>query len=241
MFDFLVNIFNLLLYRPLFNFLILIYNYLPGHDFGLTIISLTIIIRFILYPISVKALNSQRALQSLQPKIEEIQKKYKDNKEKQTKETLELYKKEKINPFGGLLLAIIQLPILIALYRVFWQGLNAQELKILYSFIANPIHINSMFFSLVDLSKPNLLFAVLAGILQFIQTKMLLPKTSIGQPKKGDINTMMQKQMIYFLPFITVVILLKLPSALGLYWVISSLFSIVQQYFLFKKPYRQQQ
>lgn len=239
MFNFLVNLFNFALYRPLFNFLILIYDYLPGHDFGLAIALLTIIIRIVLYPVSVKALNSQKALQKLQPQLQEIQKKYKSDKEKQAKETLELYRKEKINPFGGLLLAIIQLPILIALYRVFWQGLNSKELEILYDFVPSPGHVNPMFFNLVDLSKPNLIFAVLAGIFQFFQTKMLMPLSSKNQQRSGDISTLMQKQMVYFLPALTVIILLGLPSALGLYWTVSSIFSIVQQYFTLKEPPKQ--
>ncbi len=234
MFGFLVNIFNIILYLPLFNLLILIYNYLPLRDFGLAILCLTIIIRLILYPISVKALNSQRALQKIQPKIQELQKKYKDDRERQTKETLELYKTEKVNPFSGLLLAIIQLPILIALYRVFWQGLKPEELGNLYGFIANPININVMFLGLINLSQPNIIFAVLAGLTQFVQTKMLLPKQS--NSKEKDVSQIMQKQMIYFLPVITVVILFRLPSALGLYWTISSVFSIIQQYFLIKEP-----
>src|SRR3990167_2069470 len=152
MFGFLVNIFDIFLYHPLFNFLVLIYNYLPGHDFGLAVILLTIIIRFILYPLSVKALNSQKVLQDLQPKLKEIQKKYKDDKEKQAKETLELYRTEKINPFSGLFLALVQLPILIALYQVFWHGLRPEALDHLYSFVANPGQINAMFVGLVDLA-----------------------------------------------------------------------------------------
>lgn len=235
MFSFLVNIFNNFLYYPLFNFLVLIYNYIPGNDFGLAIILLTLIIRLALYPISIKALNSQRSLQKLQPKLEEIQKKYKNDKEKQTKETLELYRSEKINPFGGLLLAIVQLPILIALYTVFWRGLEPKELLNLYSFIINPGSINAIFLGLVDLSKPNLTFAVLAGIFQFWQTRMLIPKTDKNQLKSNSINTIMQKQMVYFFPVITIIILFKLPSALGLYWTASSIFSIVQQYFIFRK------
>ena len=165
MFGFLVNIFDIFLYHPLFNFLVLIYNYLPGHDFGLAVILLTIIIRFILYPLSVKALNSQKVLQDLQPKLKEIQKKYKDDKEKQAKETLELYRTEKINPFSGLFLALVQLPILIALYNVFWKGLKSTELSNLYSFVANPTIINPMLFNMVDLSKPNMVFSVFSGIL----------------------------------------------------------------------------
>lgn len=121
MFESIINFFYIILYQPLFNALVLLYDYVPGHDFGVAIIFLTLIIRFILYPISVKAVSSQKGLQKLQPKILEVQKKYKDEKEKQAKEILELYKTEKINPFSGLLLAIIQIPILIALYRVFLE------------------------------------------------------------------------------------------------------------------------
>ena len=235
MFGFLVNVFNIFLYRPLFNFLVLIYNYLPGHDFGMAIIILTIIIRLIIYPLSVKALNSQKTLQKLQPEVEELKKKYKNDKEKQGKEILELYRKEKINPFSGLFLALVQLPILIALYNVFWNGLKSGELSNLYSFISNPVNINPTFLNLIDLSKPNLVFAVIAGVIQFFQTKMLVPKFNKNQTKKGDITLIMQKQMVYFFPFITVLILFKLPSALSLYWIVSGIFSIIQQYFIIKR------
>lgn len=234
MFGFLVNIFDITLYYPLFNLLVVIYNYLPGHDFGIAIIVLTIIIRVILYPLSVKALNSQRALQKLQPQIQEIQRKYKNDKEAQAKETLELYKKEKINPFSGLLLALVQLPVLIALYRVFWNGLKTEELAHLYGFVANPGLINSLFLNTIDLAAPNVIFAVVAGIVQFFQTKMIIPAPPKDKPAKPDFASMMQKQMVYIFPVITVVILFKLPSALGLYWIASGIFSIVQQYFILK-------
>lgn len=234
MFNFLVNIFDIALYKPLFNALVLIYNYLPGHDFGLGIIILTVAIRFILYPLAVKALNSQKALQRLQPKIQEIQKKYKDDKEKLAKETLQLYKTEKMNPFSGLFLAIVQLPILIALYRVFWQGLKPEQLNNLYSFVLNPGHINAVSFGIFDLSKPNLVFAVLAGVTQFFQSKMLLPKQNTAA-KNDDMASIMQKQMLYFFPVFTVIILFNLPSAIGLYWIVSGLFTIIQQYFIIKK------
>ena len=222
----------------MFNALVLLYNYIPGHDFGIAIVFLTLIIRFVLYPISIKAINSQKGLQKLQPKIQELQKKYKDDKEKQAKEILELYKSEKINPFSGLLLALIQLPILIALYQVFWNGLNPKELTALYSFVANPGQINALFVHLIDLSKPNLILAIFAGLTQYFQTKMVLPKTGSTAEKKGngpDFSQVMQKQMVYFFPVFTVIILVSLPSALGLYWTISGLFSIIQQYFVLKE------
>src|SRR3989344_6390443 len=193
---FIVDIFNATLYIPLFNFLVFLYNYMPGNDFGVAIILLTVIIRVIIYPISAKALHSQRAIQKLQPKIQEIQKKYKDDKEKQARETMELYKKEKINPFSGIFLALIQLPILIALYSVFWNGLKPGELDVLYGFVANPGQINPMFLGFIDLSKANVWLAVIAGILQFFQTKMVLPVQEKGQNKENNMASMMQKQMV---------------------------------------------
>ncbi len=237
MFESIGSFFYAILYQPLFNSLVFLYNYVPGRDFGLAIIILTLIIRFILYPLSVKAVNSQRALQKLQPQIQELQKKYKDDREKQARETLALYKKEKINPFSGLFLALIQLPILIALYQVFWNGLKPSELSALYSFISNPGQINALFLHIIDLSKPNFILAILAGLTQYFQTKMLAP---ISKPqndvrgKQADISQAMQKQMVYFMPVFTVIILIGLPSALGLYWTISGLFSIIQQYLAFR-------
>lgn len=238
MFQTLSNFFYIILYQPLFNLLVLLYNYIPGQDFGIAIIFLTLIIRVILFPVSVKAVHSQRSLQKLQPKILELQKKYKDDKEKQAKETLNLYKTEKINPFSGLLLALIQLPILIALYQVFWNGLKSNELSVLYGFVLNPGQINPLFIHLIDLSKPSIVFAILAGLVQYFQTKMLIPQNNPKKDKKDtevDFAQIMQKQMLYFFPVFTVIILISLPSALGLYWTVSGLFSIVQQYLIVKK------
>lgn len=240
MFESIINFFYVILYQPLFNLLVLFYNYIPGHDFGVAIIFLTILIRIALYPLSVKTVNSQRNVQKLQPKVKEIQQKLKDDKERQAKEILDLYKKEKINPLSGLLLAIIQLPILIALYQVFWQGLNPKELAGLYSFVQNPGQINALFLNVINLSKPNFIFAVLAGLVQYFQTKMLLPKTAPknqqNKTKSGpDFSAAMQKQSLYVLPIFTVIILVNLPSALGLYWIISGIFSIAQQYLVLRR------
>lgn len=235
MLEFIGSAFNLILYKPMFNSLVLFYNYLPGHDFGLAIIILTLAIKVILYPISVKAFKSQKVLQDLQPKIKQIQEKYKNDKEKLAKETLELYKIEKINPFSGLFLAFIQLPILIALYTVFKQGLKPGELNNLYNFIANPGHINPVFLNFIDLSKPNIYFAIFAGISQFFQTKIMSSNLKKDKNNSHDMAQTMQTQMLYIFPIITIVILISLPSAIGLYWIVSSIFSIIQQYYILKK------
>ncbi|MBU4204726.1 YidC/Oxa1 family membrane protein insertase [Patescibacteria group bacterium] len=235
MFESLIRIFDLTLYQPLFNFLVLLYNYLPGRDFGVAVIVLTLIIRLVLYPSSAKSIKTQKILNEIQPKIKEIQKKYKDDKEKQVKETMGLYKQAKINPFSGFLSTFIQLPLLIALYRVFWRGFQTEELVNLYSFVPNPGFINATFLGMIDLSKPNIILAVLAGALQFVQTKTMLAKNKGATDKTSGFAKTMQKQMVFFFPFLTIIILLRLPSALGLYWVIGSLFLITEQYIINKK------
>jgi len=233
-----ISAFNLILYKPLFNALVLIYQYLPGHDFGVAVIILTVLIRITLYPLMVKSIRSQKALSELQPKIQEIQQKFKDNKEKQAKEMMSLYQKEKINPFGGCLPLLIQLPILIALYRVFWKGLEPGAMSYLYSFVPNPGTIDPTFLGLINLGEASLTLAVMAGITQFFQSKMLTPKTAKKQTKKDQMaqfSDMMQKQMLYFFPVFTVFILWKLPAAIGLYWIITALFTMGQQYLIFRK------
>lgn len=227
------TIFNTILYQPLLNVLVLLYLYLPGHDFGVAVIILTILTKLIFYPLGVKAIKSQRALSTLQPKIKEIQEKYKEDKEQQTKEIMALYKVEKINPFSGCLPILIQLPVLIALYRVFWFGLKPEQMTLLYSFVPLPGTINPSFLGIINLAEPNIILAILAGVLQFIQIKKSMPATKIK--KDSGVSEHMQKQMQYFMPIFMIVILFRLPSAIGLYWVTTTIFTIVQQYVILKK------
>lgn len=249
--NFIINIFNTFLYKPLFNALIFLYEYLPGHDFGMAIIVLTVIIRLILYPLMVQAIKSQKAMAELQPKLQEIQKKYKNDKEGQARETMELYKREKINPFGGCLPLLIQFPILIALYQVFLKGIQGQEASLLYSFIPRPETIKPFFLGIIDLSQSttvkidgashliwiNIILVILVGAAQFVQTKMITPKTSGTGDKSNQMDQfsgMLQKQMLYLMPIFTIFILWRLPAALGLYWLATSLFSILQQYLIYR-------
>lgn len=225
--------FNTILYQPLFNALILLYLYLPGHDFGVAVIVLTLLIKIILYPLGAQAIRSQKAMTLIQPKMKAIQEQYKNDKEKQAKAMMELYKQEKINPFSGFLTLLVQLPILFALYRVFWKGINS-DLHLLYGFVPNPGQIDFTFLGAMDLSGPSAVLAILAGIAQFIQTKMTVPSQK-AVPGKADLSQAMQKQMLYFLPVFTVFILWRLPSAVALYWLSTTLFTIVQQYIILKK------
>lgn len=234
--NFISLLFNEILYRPLFNGLIFLYNIIPLHDFGLAIILLTIIIRLILYPLNQKAIISQKALGKLAPQIKEIQNKFSADKAKQSQAMMELYKKNNINPASGCLPLIIQLPILFALYQVFWNGLKPDSLNSLYSFVARPEVIDPMFLGLISLAQPYVLLAILAGLFTFWQSKMMVPvQASVAPGQAADFSTAMNKQMVYFMPLVTVFIAWKLPAGLTLYWVVTTLVGIIQQYFVIKK------
>jgi YidC/Oxa1 family membrane protein insertase len=233
--------FHNFIYQPLYNILIALYNYIPGQDFGIAIVVFTIILRFALVPLYKKQIESQKKLQELQPKIKEIQQKHKDDKEKQTKAIMEFYKQNKTNPFSGCLPLIVQLVFLIAIYRVLFNISNANfivNVGELYSFMINPGIIKSTFLGLVDLAKPNVVLAVLAAGAQFYQTKMLMKKQPIAAPasgKQADFAQIMNKQMLYLGPLLTLFIGVKFPAGLALYWLISTLFMIAQQWQMAKK------
>lgn len=229
--ELIVRIFDQVLYLPLLNALVWIYNIIPYHDLGIAIILLTVLIRLAFYPLSKKAIQSQKAMAKLQPKIKEIQKKFK-NKEEQAKQMMLLYKEHKINPAAGCLPILIQLPVLIALYRVFFTGLNLDNMNNLYSFVQKPEMLNFMFLGLIDISQRSIVLAFLAGFLQFIQSKMIMPQKSTQQ-KSGslDFASLMGQQMTYFMPLITIFIAMGLPAALPLYWIVITIFGIIQQYF----------
>src|SRR6056297_386618 len=166
--DFLYVVF----YQPLFNLLIFLYNNVG--DLGLAVILITLIVKGALYPVSAKATKSQKELKKIQPKVKKLQEKYKDDKEKQAEKVLELYNKENVSPFSGIIPLFIQFPIIISLFQIFKRGLGAGELVHLYDFINKPEVVNYLFFGLLDLSEPSIILAVLAGIGQFFQIRLTM-------------------------------------------------------------------
>lgn len=236
------NLYNEILINPILNLLILVYNALPWADMGIAIIVVTLIIRFLLFPLAQRSTRAQIALQRLQPEIDKIRKDNEDDKQVQTQKIMEFYQENKVNPLGSCLPLLLQLPIFFAIYQVFNAGLSVDNLNSLYEFVPKPETLNTMFLGAVDLTERNIALAVLAGVLQFAQSKMLTarnekqkalkPKSDDGMP---DMSAMMSKQMTYFMPIISVFIGSTLPAALVLYWVVSTLFAVIQQYFLQKK------
>lgn len=196
------EIFNLILYQPLFQTLVWLYKYIG--DFGLAIIILTIIIRIILYPLNRKSLKMQKAMTALQPEIKKMQEQHKNDKVKQAETMMSLYKKHKVNPLSGFLPMLIQLPILIALFKVFVDLSKNSGL------------IDPMFLNIIDLSHRSVALSLLAGAAQFWQSKVVV----IGQ----------KSAFLYFMPLITVFIGFSLPAGLPLYWITITLFGIGEHY-----------
>lgn len=249
-----INFFNLIIVQPLFNFLVFFYNLIPGHDLGLAIIALTILIRLILYPLSWKSLKAQKAMKDIQPQVEALKIKYKGNQQQIGLETMALYKQAKVNPFSSCFLVLLQLPFLIGIYQVFRVGLNSSGLNMLYPFFdaasgifVRPETLGTMSFAWwgfagFSLVKSAPVFAILAGAAQFWQTKMLMtsrPPASIAKDpaaKDEDMMAMVNKQMLYTMPLITVFIGWTLPGGLAFYWFISTLLTVAQQAWMFRKP-----
>jgi YidC/Oxa1 family membrane protein insertase len=233
--------FHAILYQPLFNFLIWLYDVIPGHDLGFAIITISLLIRLALWPLSRVSLKSQKALQELQPKLDALKEQHKNDKEGLAKAMMELYRNEKVNPMASCLPLLIQLPILWALYRVLQDGLNIDSLINLYPFVTKPTSINLNFLGFINLAEPHIVMAIIAAILQFVQTKMLMAKRPPKKIRKDsgardeDMMAQMNKSMLYFMPVMTAVIGASLPGGLTLYWIVMNIFAILQQALTFRK------
>src|SRR3989344_7727847 len=224
------TLFNELLHRPLVNLLVFLYEKVTFYDLGLAIIALTIVIRIILFPLFHKLAHHQRMTQKIQPHIKKLQETHKDSKEAQTKAIMALYGEHKINPLTPIFLLLLQLPILIALYNVFRDGFSEKALASLYTFVSEPASFIHTFLGFIDLNASNLLIVLIATGLQYIQGMVSAPKPG-GDPQMAKLA----RNMLFIGPGITLVILWNLPSALGLYWLTSTAFSIFQQRVLDKK------
>lgn len=231
------SIFNAILYRPLFNIFVELYNILPGHDVGLVIVVITILLRLVVYPLTNSSIKAQRSMQALQPKLEALKKQYKDDQQKMAQATMELYKNHKVNPLTSCLPLLVQLPILLALYWVMQDALNSNNLSVqLYSFVTNPGTINPLTLGRFNLLNPSVWLALLAGGAQFLQartmSRQMPPKNSGEGSKDESMAAMMNKQMLYVMPIMTAVIGFSLPAGLTLYWFWSTILMAAQQYYL---------
>ena len=228
------ELFSAIFYQPILNLLIVIYNITPGHDMGVAIIVLTILVKLILAPLSWKQLASQKMLQDIQPRLNEIKEQYKNDKEGLARAQMEYFQEQKINPLSSCFPLLIQLPFLFAMYYVFMSGLkNTGFAELLYPFVQNPGKLNETFLGVISLTAHgNIILALATAGAQYWQTKMISAKRPPKVPgaKDEDMAAAMTQNMVVFMPIITGIMTYQFPAGLGLYWFFQTIVAIVQQY-----------
>lgn len=216
---------------------------LPGHDFGIAVIILTLIIRFAMWPLTGKQLRSQKKMQALQPEIAKLKVQAAGDKQKEQQLLMELYKEKEINPFSACLPLLVQFPFLIALFFVLKKTTLPidQFSALLYAPVRNLPYIQQLLTSQVaykpellgflSMSAPSAMLAVIAGITQYIQVKMIAPKNI----DPSDQQAKMTSSMNYLFPAMTTFIAWKLPAALPLYWITGNSVAIFQQWLIMRE------
>ncbi len=227
------DIWNLIIGNPILNVLIAL-SHILGGSFGLAIIVLTVIVRLILWPLTKRQLNSTKALQEMQPKIQELQKKYGKNQQKLQQEMMRLYKEAGVNPLGCLWPMLVQFPIWIALYQAIMNALATTPENLLnlaqrlypWSVISQAIPLNSHFLWLNLGSQGDFILAIIVGGTMWVQQKMT--QAPAVDPRQESTSRMMLLMMPLMFGFLT----LMFPSGLALYWAVSNIIGIVTQYFV---------
>jgi YidC/Oxa1 family membrane protein insertase len=252
-----LQLWNLLLYQPFVNALLFLYQIL-SHNLGWAIIVLTMFIRGLLIPLTLPSMRAAQKIKELAPELAKLKKKHGHDRQELAKAQMELYRQHGANPAAGCLPQIIQLIILIALYRVFLNVLrpngdvigNLNQLLYPALKLSEGTIINTQFFWLNLATRdvfflPGLtfplpgLFLLTAAFIQFLSSKMMQPVVAQAQQeavktkgKTDDLATSMQSQMLYLFPLMTIFIGYSFPSGLILYWLVFSLFTAIQQYFV---------
>lgn len=212
--------------RPCLWIMNLIYRFIP--NYGVAIILLTLLIKGLLWPLGNKSYKSMSQMKKMQPLMAEIREKYKDDKQKMNMELMSLYKTYKVNPLGGCLPMFVQLPVLFALYRMLYMAVELRHEPFIgwIQDLSAPERLFNFGFSIPMMTPPTGIpvLTILMGVSMYIQQKM--------QPPMGDPA---QAKMMMFMPIFLVVICMNLSSGLVLYWCVSNILSILQQYYVTKK------
>lgn len=223
-------------YDPLYNGLVYLVDIVPGHDIGIAIIILTILVKIVLFPLSRQAIRTQIAMRAIAPEVEVIKEKLKDKQEEQARAIFALYRERNIRPFASFFLILIQFPVLFGLYWVFWKGgLPNVDMSLLYSFVPPPESVNMKFLGLIDMSGRSILLAALAGLTQLAYARLSMgprkPREKSDNPSfSSDMAHSFDLQARYVLPIIVAGIAYTVSAAIPLYWTASNIFMLAQEF-----------
>lgn len=231
------HVFGLLVYEPLYNGLIFLMGVLPWADAGVSVIIFTFLVKLALFPISLKAVRSQLQMKAIQEDIDALKEKHKNDKQAHAQAMMTLYREKGINPFGSVFLALVQIPIILCLYYIFYSGgLPVVRVDLLYPFVSVPL-VNMHFLGLIDISKKGILIlSVLVAVSQYFQVRFAMPvlpkSSSDGTSFKNDFARTLNLQMRYILPVFLGFASYYIAGAVSLYWITSNLFAIGQELYV---------
>jgi YidC/Oxa1 family membrane protein insertase len=224
-------------FDPIYNGLVFFIDVIPGGDVGLSIVAITVLVKFLLLPLSIKAARTQVVMREIEPRLKELRDTITDRQE-QAKAMMEVYREAGINPFASILLMFIQIPILIALYLSVYSGggipLPAINTDVLYSFVPTPETISMILLGFQDITARSIPLAIAAGVLQYIHGTFTIPKPTPRDKDKApsfkeDMTRNMQFQMRYFMPVIIGVVAYTISAGIALYFAVSAIMSIGQE------------
>ena len=210
--------FTTLLVQPIYNLFVFLLGLMPLGDAGLAIVAMTLIMRAVLYPIFTSSIRTQMGMAAMQPELDQVTERYKDDKEALTRERMALLKKYKVNPFAGFGALIIQLVVLIALYfALFREGFPVINQALLYTFVHAPAQVSTTFFGLIDLLSPHhIVLAVVVGATQYLAIRLTLRRTPTpAHPDKQAAHRMQSGMMLYFMPLLMAAVSYTFPAAVG--------------------------
>lgn len=265
-----MNFFDIILIQPIFNILVVIYGLVPGQDFGVALIIFTIIVRLLMWPLVKKQLHQTKVMRQIQPEVAKIKQRAKGNRQMETQLMMELYKERGVSPLSSFGTILLQLPIFIALFAVVRLITENHDniAKFTYDIFENipgihdaiAGHLNATLLGIVDLTKhatqpggaiywPLFIMAIVAAIVQYFQSKMLLPQpkekrklseilkeqAAGKQVDQAEVSALMTSKMIWLFPFLTFMVATYLDGALVLYLLTTNLVAIVQQHMILNK------
>lgn len=229
--------FETILVQPIYNLFIAVAGVVPHGDAALAIIVLTFLIRIVLYPVFTASIRTQMGMAAMQPELEALKDKHKEDREAHARAQMDLFKKHNVNPLAGIGTLIIQLAVMIALYfAIFREGFPEVDPTLLYPFVTPPASIATDFFGLINLLEPrHILLALVVGITQYLAIRLTLRHAPNTHPKGSDkeaIQRMQQQLMLYMMPIVMTVTAYFFAAAVGIYFTASNVFSLGQEWLI---------
>ncbi|MDP3784664.1 MAG: YidC/Oxa1 family membrane protein insertase [bacterium] len=227
--------FDAVIYVPLYNGLVFLMDLVPWADAGISVVIFTFLVKLALFPLSQKAVRTGLQMRTFENELAALKERHQGDREAHAKATMAFYKEKNVNPFSSVFLALVQIPIILGLYFVFYSGgLPDIKNELLYSFVTVP-KVDMQFLGLIDITKGSAMLAILVAVSQYFQVKFSMPamKPKVqGASMKDDFARTLHFQMRYFLPVMVGVIAYNISGAVSLYWITSNLFAIGQEIYV---------